>query len=110
MTRPIIMIPLAASVAHQVSTVTLDGRRFELRIDWVQRVRRWSLSLATDSGASIVRCKFMALRSDLLRQVHWNPDAPQGILTLLDLENQDVEAGFASLGGRHQLIYVGEPA
>ena len=105
MSDSLIKIPLAPSVAHQVQTVTLDGRRFELRIDWIQRVRRWALSLSTDAGESIMRCKFLALRSDLLRQVRARPEAPQGVLTLLDLEAQDAEAGFASLGIRHVLTY-----
>lgn len=108
MAGTLITIPLAPSVAHQVSTVTLDGRRFELRIDWIQRVRRWALSLSTDSGASIMRCKFLALRSDLLRQVRANPDAPQGTLALVDTENRDAEAGFTTLGGRHALVYLSE--
>lgn len=105
MAETLIKIPLAASVAHQVSTVTLDGRRFELRIDWIQRVRRWSLSIATESGVSLLRCKFLALRSDLLRQIRAVPEAPQGVLTLLDLENQDGEAEFGTLGKRHALVY-----
>lgn len=101
----LITVPLAPELAHQTATVTLDGRRFELRVDWIQRVRRWSLSLATDAGTSLVRCKFLALRSDLLRQIRYNPDAPQGVLVLVDLENRDEEATFATLGKRHALLY-----
>lgn len=101
----LIKIPLAPSVAHQTQTITLDGRRFQLRADWIQRVRRWAISLSTDAGTSILRCKFLALRSDLLRQVRARPESPQGVLTLLDLEARDEEAGYASLGGRHVLVY-----
>lgn len=105
MAETLIKLPIAPSTPHQVSTVTLDGRRYDLRIDWIQRVRRWSLSLSTAAGVSIMRGKFLALRSDLLRQVRWNPDAPQGVLVLLDLEDRDVEATLGSLGVRHVLVY-----
>ncbi len=104
----ILTIPVAPSLGSQVFTTTLDGRRFELRLDWIQRVRRWALSLSTDSGTPLLRCKFAAVRSDLLRQIRWNPNAPQGYLTVVDSEAQDTEAGFASLGARHALIYVSQ--
>lgn len=105
MADSLIKIPLAPSVPHQIATVTLDGRRFDLRVDWIQRVRRWAMSIATDSGESVLRCKFLALRSDLLRQVRARPEAPQGVLCLLDLENLDAEASFDTLGTRHALVY-----
>lgn len=102
----LITLPVAPGVAHQIATVTLDGRRFQLRLDWIQRIRRWSLSLATEAGASIVRCKQLALRSDLLRQVRYLPEAPEGVLTVVDLEKADAEATLFSLGRRHALVYL----
>jgi hypothetical protein len=106
MAATIVTIPVAAGVPHQSFTLALDGRRFEVRLNWIQRVRRWALDLATDSGESLMRCKFLATRADTLRQIRSNPDAPQGCLSVVDTENQDTEASLATLGRRHALIYL----
>lgn len=105
----LITIPVAPSIAHQIQTVTLDGRRFQLRLDWIQRIRRWAMTLSTDSGTPIVSCKLLAVRADLLRQHRYREDTPQGVLAVVDTETgADAESGFATLGGRHRLIYLSD--
>lgn len=100
-------IPVAARTAHQTQTTTLDGRRFRISLDWNQRIQRWFVSLATDEGVWIFRSKGLVLGSDILRQTRYLPEAPQGALVLLDLQDQDVEASLDSLGARHRIFYFG---
>lgn len=94
-------------VAHFVQTTTFDGRPFRLRFSWNGRIGRWFVSIATGAGVDLVQSKALVLGADVLRQVRWNPDAPQGSLTVVDLEGAGVEASLDSLGTRHRVVYFG---
>lgn len=99
----ILVVPIAPGVAHQSQTTTLDGRPFEIRLDWIGRIERWTISIE-----GIVQCKGLCLGADLLRQYRHDPAAPQGTLVLVDTQGGDVEPDLYSLGVRQQLWYVSE--
>lgn len=102
-------IPLRPNLAAQRVRVTLDGRRYRLDLDWIQRLRRWSFSLFTDSGDPIVRCKGLVLGADLLKRTRYRADCPQGALLLVDRRDMNEDASLDSLGVRHDLIYYPRP-
>lgn len=106
----LVTIPVAPGVPAQDVTVTLDGRRFVLRLDWNARIGRWMLDLSTENGAAILRAKGLALRADLLRQVRYRTDAPPGVLMAIDTQAQDAEVSLGTLGlrTRHRLVYFGD--
>lgn len=106
----VLTIPVAPSVPFQTQVTTLDGRPFRLSFRWNGRIERWFVSVETAAGVPIVASKALVLGADVLRQVRYRPDAPPGVLTVADTAGADVEAGFATLGGRHRVLYfaVGE--
>ena len=106
----LLTIPIALGVPDQAQTTTLDGRPFRFRFRWIGRIERWMLDLETDAGAPILRCKGLVLGSDILRQTRHNPEAPQGVLAVVDTLGAGVEAGLYTLGARHLVIYFGADA
>jgi hypothetical protein len=99
-------IPLASREPHQVQTTTLDGRAFRLSVDWNGRIERWFFSLHDAAGTALVTSKALVGGADLLRQLRWNPEAPQGGLILIDTLDEGTDADLDSLGVRHVLMYV----
>lgn len=104
----ILTIPVTPSVPAQDQTTTLDGRPYRFRFRWIQRISRWSVSIETGSGVSIVAAKGLVLGVDLLRQVRYRTDAPPGVLGVVDLEKGDVEPSLDTLGARHRVVYVSD--
>ncbi len=98
-----VIVPAASGVPHQVQITTLDGRPFTLRFDWIGRIERWTISID-----GIVSCKGLVLGADILRQTRYNPEAPQGVLLVVDMMGADVEPDLYSLGIRHKILYFGE--
>ncbi len=101
----VLIIPVRPKVPHFEQTTTLDGRPFRLRFDWIQRIERWTISIYTGGGEALTLCKGLVLNGDALRQIRYDPRAPQGVLTVVDLEAQDVEPTLTSLGVRHRVLY-----
>lgn len=101
-----LILPIASGVAHQEQTLTLDGRRYRLRLDWSGRLDRWAFDLLDSAEVPIVLSGGLVLGTDMLRQVRSSPRTPPGALVLLDTEGQDAEATLFSLGGRHALVYI----
>jgi hypothetical protein len=99
-------IPLRPSRAAQTVAVTLDGRRYRLRLDWLGRLQRWSFSLSTVGGTLLLGTKGLVLGADLLKHHRHNPEIPQGVLYLEDLQGAGEEATLDSLGVRHVLRFV----
>lgn len=99
-------LPILRGVAAQTFTVTLDGRPFTFELDWIGRLGRWVFSLSTASGVSLVRCKGLVLGADLLRQIRYNPLAPQGVLFCQDQLHLDVDPTFENFGDRVKLLYL----
>ena len=93
------------SRAAQSITLTLDGRRYRLDLDWIGRIRRWSFSLYTAAGAPIVRSKGLVVGADLLGRTRHDPRCPQGALHVVDLQG-DSDASLDSLGVRHVLYFT----
>jgi hypothetical protein len=98
-------IPLRPNIAAQSVTLTLDGRRYRLDLDWIGRIRRWSFSLYTADGTPIVQGKGLVVGADLLRRTRYNPACPQGALHLVDLRG-DTDAALDTLGVRHALYFT----
>jgi len=86
--------------------ITLDGRRYRIRVEWLGRLARWTLSISTADGTLLLGTKGLVLGSDLLRRSRHDPRVPQGILYLEDLQGADEEATLGSLGVRHVLRFV----
>jgi hypothetical protein len=109
----LLTIPVGHRIAAQTQITTLDGRRYRLSLDWLQRIARWTFSLETEAGDAICSTKGLATRGDLLRLFRWNPACPPGVLTVIDtLAGGDSEPELDTLGRRHALIYfeAGEDA
>jgi hypothetical protein len=68
-------------------------------------VQRWAFSLSTSGGALLLGTKGLVLGADLLKRHRYNPDIPQGVLYLEDLQGQDEDATLDSLGVRHVLRF-----
>jgi hypothetical protein len=101
----LVTIPIAPGVPAQEQVTTLDGRAYRLTLRWNGRIERWFFDLETAAGEAIVRGKPLVLGADLLRQVRWNPAAPQGGLVLADPAG--AEATLEALGSRAVLLYFG---
>ena len=99
-------IPVLPSVPAQEVVVTLEGRRYILRLDWLGRIETWSFSLFTENETPIVQGKGLVLGADLLRLSRHVPGCPQGQLYLADAQGLDAEATLESLGVRHLVVYV----
>jgi hypothetical protein len=92
--------------------VTLDGRVFVFRFWWNQRISRWFFDLETESGISILRAKGLCAGADALRQVRARPEAPQGVLTVMDTSGKALEPSLASIGvdAIHRVVYFSDGA
>ena len=87
-------------------TVTLGGRDYELTFRWSQRMGRWSLDVADQSGAPIVSGQVLAPGFGVLRG-SIDTRRPAGDLVLLDTQAPPItDPSFTSLGDRHQLLYL----
>lgn len=106
MTRTVLRIPLRPSRPTQTVVTTLDGRRYRIKLDWIGRIARWSISIYSSDGALLLGTKGLVLGSDVLRRSRYNPAIPQGILYLEDLQGLDEEATLDSLGVRHVLRFA----
>ncbi len=99
-------IPVLSGVPSQEILITLEGRRYLLRLDWLGRLETWSFSLFTENETPFLQGKGLVLGADLLRLSRHVPGCPQGSLLLTDSQGLDAEATLSSLGVRHLLIYV----
>lgn len=105
--RQLVAIPVGRE-ASQVRTVTLDGRSYQLEIEWVQRLGQWVFSLRTGAGALLVGSKALTVGSDLLRQVRHDPRVPLGALGVLDTQTPPRDPAWGDWGDRHVLLYEAE--
>lgn len=98
-------VPIAPNgVAHWTQRTALDGRDYQLTLDWSQREGKWRLDLADQDG--------VAIRSGIALVVNWQLLAgvtdtrrPPGELVLVDTMGRAEDPGFADLGSRFVLLY-----
>jgi hypothetical protein len=83
--------------------VRLDGRAYTIKLEWIGRIDRWSISMPGIFGV-----RLLTTGSELLRAHRFNPLCPPGALFLYDRKGEDREATFLSLGAEdgHSLIDV----
>lgn len=93
----------------QRQSVVLDGVQYGLRIQWVQRWRRFVLSLfEADETTPIVQGVLVAGGLDLLAQWRSDPRVPPGQLGALPLSAPLEDPSFPSdlTDGEFLLIYI----
>jgi hypothetical protein len=86
----------------------LDGRDFNLRFLWNQRVDRWSLDINDAEGAPLAVGIRIVSNLSLLDYYQWNPALPPGQLIAHDLSrNNAPPPGFyeMAVGRRVELTY-----
>lgn len=101
----LVLIPVAPQVPHQTQITALDGRPFRLAFGYNGRLDRWFLDLETQAGEALVRSKALVCGADLMRQIRYRPEAPQGSLFVLDTQRTGRDPAFADLGTTHVLAY-----
>ena len=99
-------IPIRPSRPSQTIAISLDGRRYRLRLEWLGRLARWAFSLYTAEGVLLLGTKGLVLGADLLKRSRHDPRIPQGVLYLADLQGANADATLDSLGVRHILRFV----
>ena len=102
----VLNLPVLSGSPRQTALITLGDRGYQLTLDWNQRISRWFMDLATESGEYLLRAKGLATRADILGQIRYLPACPEGSLILVDLSGADSEASLYSLGVDHRLWYV----
>jgi hypothetical protein len=104
----VLALPVRSGLAAQRFSVILDGRRYRIDLDWLGRIRRWSISLALDGGSVVWGSRILATTADLLRQHRHRDDVPPGILACIDLAGLDREPDLETLGrpDGHSLVYL----
>lgn len=108
MASQLLNIPVSPIVPSQIMTITLDGRPFVFRFWWNQRAMRWFYDLSLPNGTPIQTCKGLCTGADPLRQVRARPEAPQGVLAVVDTTGAHTEPSLTSIGGRHRVVYFQE--
>lgn len=101
----VVSIPVAPGVPHQSFTTTLDGARYAITLRWLQRVERWHISVATDSGTAILSGRALAWGADVLSYAHSIVGAPPGPLYVLTPDGIPSEPTLSGLGDTHYLLY-----
>lgn len=96
--------------AHTEQITTLDGVQYVIAFDWIQRWRRWVLSLSTTGGAPIVSGLPVVTGVDLLGPFKHDTRIPQGVLIVADesADNHDPTWGDFGPDGSHVLYYFGD--
>jgi hypothetical protein len=92
-------------VARWTQRTQLDGRDYQLTFQWNQRTGHWSLDLADQDGVAIRSGMVLVTGWPLLRGCV-DARRPPGTLVIADSQrSNDLDPGFADLGGRFQLLY-----
>lgn len=100
----IIQIPLRNDLDNYEFSVDLDGATYIMEIHWNDRTSQWSLILKDDVSNVLIGAVPLVINSDLIGRFQID-EAPQGVLTLLDISGTDVEPAKADLGIRCVLVY-----
>jgi len=109
MTSPI-LIPTTPGRAHYSQTTTLDGRAYVLEFDWIQRWQRWTLSVSTSAGVSLLRGAPLLCGVDLLAPHRWDLRLPPGSLGIFNAQNQGGDPDLTALGIDQSFTLVYIPA
>lgn len=84
---------------------SLDGREYELRIDYVGRLDRFTLDISTGEGDELAKGIRLISNWPLLRRRQHEPRLPPGELFIVDGSGIGDPAGLDQLGDPFQLIY-----
>jgi len=91
--------------AFWTQRTALDGREYVLTFAWNARDGHWYLDVADQDGAALATGCALVVGYPLLYGVT-DARRPAGDLAVLDTTGaNDVDPGFADLGGRFQLVY-----
>lgn len=101
--RILVLPPTPRGEAHIEQVTVLSGVAWTIRLDFVQRLGRWTLTLARPDGRVVLRAKPCVVGADMARYV---PELP-GALTVVDTRG-DVDPWYSDMGpgGTHALTYV----
>lgn len=84
----------------------LDNTIYVFQFNWNVRHQAWDLALGNSSNISTVRNLRMVLATDILKPYQSNTDVPQGVLSVVDTSNSDLEAERDEFGKRVVLRYM----
>lgn len=104
-------IVIPADRAFIVQRVTLDGREYVLTLKWLQRVEKWSVSLADQDEVPILSGVKLVADYPLLTLCRHDARCPPGELLASDSSRQGLDPHFADISGdapRVTLMYVPE--
>lgn len=104
----LVEIPCApAGQSHWTQRTQLNGVEYLLTFAWSQREGHWSLSIDDADGnplhTGLVLVAGIELVGQLVRRV------PGGLIVIDTTGANDLDPGFADLGGRFALVYVERP-
>lgn len=89
--------------AHVEQVTVLSGTAWTIRLDYVQRLGRWTMSLLRPDGSAAMRGQAVVVGADITRHVR---DVP-GALLCVDTAG-DADPWFPDLGpeGTHAIVYL----
>ena len=99
------IIPTDPELSTYSQRVTLDGREYQVTLQWNQREAKWYVSLADADGAPIVDGVKVVANFPLLRTLT-DRRAPPGEMFAMDRSGAGVDPGLRDLGRRVLLVYV----
>jgi hypothetical protein len=98
-------IPVRTDLDHHTVDVDLEGVTYNLELIYNTRAGAWFLSVNTDAGEPITTSIRLVSGFPLLGGLR-DLRRPRGDFVIVDNENKGADPTRASLGQRHQLIYL----
>ena len=102
------IIPTLEGVPDYTMRTRFDGRDFNMRFLWNERIERWSMSIFDADQVPLAVGIVIITNRPLTRYYRWNAAMPQGDLTAWDLSNPAGEPPGLyemAIGRRVELAY-----
>lgn len=99
-----IIIPTVKSKNNYQFSIDLENTTYVFELYYNTRAGYWTLNLYDDAETLLIAGVALLLKVNLLDK-YTNPALPQGILHLINLKEENVEATFDSLGEDVLLMY-----
>lgn len=93
-----LLIPTRQGEPYYTQRTRLDGREYNLRFAWNQRIERWFLDINDGDGVPIVLGLKLTSNWPLLRAYRYDPRVPPGELAAMTSPKDNVPPGLNDMG------------